>query len=443
MVLLTKKKRTGKVGDGAENTLLRRTTAPTDPRIFLCPDFSFLFLPRASAGRVPNTRPFGGIMPPTLAGFQRPAPILGVNPSTENRAKESPMSRPALVLVPFHGTNHPFYPVSGFRFVFMLNKRQWQDFLQVVAERSFSFLQIIQGLEVEPVLWSLPKNPPKPQSQFRRNGTSPIDHMGDAHGRDPGSFCKFDLGDLMFFQNLSQEDSRVKQGGFLACRNIRKIRFYQVIPKNFHEYSSLMIINDFHVFGVSVFEAKTETPLFVDPEAPLTFSVSLEGFQAIRNRDSQVIEFGCRIDLSQSLSGPFLNLRRKPLDEMTGKKPCGFFVGKRENHEQTINELFISVKGPFRSGMDVPLTLLSCRDKVPSTGVVSTSNSGIRPRQSGGLSVFGPDLSLFPASARLSGSVANTRPARGISPPSVRGLRLPGISLPASKTVSLSNRRLP
>ncbi|EQD24023.1 MAG: hypothetical protein D084_Lepto4C00626G0007 [Leptospirillum sp. Group IV 'UBA BS'] len=64
--LLTKRKRTVRVGDGANYTFQRRSTAPT-PADFLCPDlFLFSFPPLFHAGRATNTRPAREISPPCL-----------------------------------------------------------------------------------------------------------------------------------------------------------------------------------------------------------------------------------------------------------------------------------------------------------------------------------------------------------------------------------------
>jgi hypothetical protein len=65
--------------EGAENTKLRRTPPRQTSGFFCAPSFPQFSIPLSHAGRAPNTRPFGGIKPPTLAGFQRPAPFCGVN----------------------------------------------------------------------------------------------------------------------------------------------------------------------------------------------------------------------------------------------------------------------------------------------------------------------------------------------------------------------------
>ncbi len=42
-----------------------------------------------------------------------------------------------------------------------------------------------------------------------------------------------------------------------------------------------MIIDNFNVIRVAIFESEANMPLIIDPEAPLTLSVSFEGFKAV------------------------------------------------------------------------------------------------------------------------------------------------------------------
>ena len=43
-----------------------------------------------------------------------------------------------------------------------------------------------------------------------------------------------------------------------------------------------MIINDFNIIGITIFETETNAPLIVDAYTPLTFAVMRQGFQPIR-----------------------------------------------------------------------------------------------------------------------------------------------------------------
>lgn len=50
-----------------------------------------------------------------------------------------------------------------------------------------------------------------------------------------------------------------------------------------------MVIDYLNASGVTVAELKTNAPLIIDPDAPLAFAFSLQGFQAVSRRNPQLI----------------------------------------------------------------------------------------------------------------------------------------------------------
>ena len=57
-----------------------------------------------------------------------------------------------------------------------------------------------------------------------------------------------------------------------------------------------MIIDDFNIVGFAVFPAETNTPLVIDPNAVLAFSVPCKLLKSISGRDADVIQCLCGIE---------------------------------------------------------------------------------------------------------------------------------------------------
>jgi len=50
-----------------------------------------------------------------------------------------------------------------------------------------------------------------------------------------------------------------------------------------------MVVHDFNVNGIAIHPSKAYSPLIVDPNAVLSFSVSPQRFQPVRRWNSQVV----------------------------------------------------------------------------------------------------------------------------------------------------------
>jgi hypothetical protein len=60
---------------------------------------------------------------------------------------------------------------------------------------------------------------------------------------------------------------------------------------------SSVVIDDFHIVGITVFEPKAQPPLVVDADAVLAAAPALQWFQAVAGRNAQVVERGSGIEL--------------------------------------------------------------------------------------------------------------------------------------------------
>ncbi len=77
-----------------------------------------------------------------------------------------------------------------------------------------------------------------------------------------------------------------------------------------------MIIAYFDVVGISINEAKADTPLIVHRNGMLTFSLIPECMKAIAWRHLQIIEPGRKVNIFQLTNGSLGNVRGKALPEL-------------------------------------------------------------------------------------------------------------------------------
>jgi len=101
-----------------------------------------------------------------------------------------------------------------------------------------------------------------------------------------------------------------------------------------------MIVNYFDVKRIAILETKTDAPLIVYADAPLSSSVVPQRFQAIGRRDAQVIELCRGIELCQSHYRPLANLGRPSPRLSGGEEALRFCVGERADHIVIINNMF-------------------------------------------------------------------------------------------------------
>jgi len=73
-----------------------------------------------------------------------------------------------------------------------------------------------------------------------------------------------------------------------------------------------MVVNDFHLVRVCPFPAEAQTPLIIDPDAVLTGTGTLQGFQSVAWRGAKVVQPARLVQPQQLASGHPLNLRGQP-----------------------------------------------------------------------------------------------------------------------------------
>ncbi len=94
-----------------------------------------------------------------------------------------------------------------------------------------------------------------------------------------------------------------------------------------------MIIADFDIIGISPGPAEADSPLVVNSDTPLAFSLASELLKPIRRRDSEESQ-GCRsMNLRQFAKANPLNIRRQPRRKRTLENLLGILGPKRLNHE--------------------------------------------------------------------------------------------------------------
>jgi len=60
-----------------------------------------------------------------------------------------------------------------------------------------------------------------------------------------------------------------------------------------------VIVRNFNIFDIAIFETKTHTPLNVNTNAPLAFAIPFKGFEPIAGRNPQIINASNHVELLQ------------------------------------------------------------------------------------------------------------------------------------------------
>ena len=93
-----------------------------------------------------------------------------------------------------------------------------------------------------------------------------------------------------------------------------------------------MIVDDFHVVGISVSPSEADAPLVVDTDAELPGAIALQRFQPVGRRGAQVRELDCGVQHIQLAECGTLQLRAEPLGATALKQRFGLAVGKIRDH---------------------------------------------------------------------------------------------------------------
>jgi hypothetical protein len=74
-------------------------------------------------------------------------------------------------------------------------------------------------------------------------------------------------------------------------------------------------------------------PLIVDADAMLSAPIAVQRFKTVARRNEQIFNSFGRVDGEKLRSRPALNLARKNLDRIAGKRRSSAFVGEGPDHD--------------------------------------------------------------------------------------------------------------
>jgi hypothetical protein len=102
-----------------------------------------------------------------------------------------------------------------------------------------------------------------------------------------------------------------------------------------------VVIDDFHVVGVTVDPSKADTPLIVDPDAVLAFAIPFEGCEPIGRRNAQIIQHGSVAKHAQFAARHGLDIGGQVPGWRSAADLFRFLVGKVPDHSPTITQAVI------------------------------------------------------------------------------------------------------
>jgi hypothetical protein len=107
-----------------------------------------------------------------------------------------------------------------------------------------------------------------------------------------------------------------------------------------------MVVGDFDVMGITLFEAETDPPLVVDSDAVLAFAFSAQGLEPIGSQHHQVLNATrIRQDHQTPLRLPFE--RFETLDPLTIPAVFGGIVGEALDHTHYVSRIAYGCKLPL------------------------------------------------------------------------------------------------
>jgi hypothetical protein len=128
----------------------------------------------------------------------------------------------------------------------------------------------------------------------------------------------------------------------LHAQNLARMDGRKAFLRLSHEFP-LVIVDDLYVVGVPFSPSEAQAPLVVDPDAVLSLSAAMQGFQAISRWRPQVTQIGGAVQLPKfspcnALDGPKTSARLTPV------KSPGFGGAERLNHQIRLTRLAFNVK---------------------------------------------------------------------------------------------------
>jgi hypothetical protein len=97
------------------------------------------------------------------------------------------------------------------------------------------------------------------------------------------------------------------------------------------------MVRNFHSIRSAVSPLETNPPPVIDADAVLTFPISLQGFQPITRRHSQIIQLPGTVQILKFAARRVLNVWRQTSRPFSAKDSFGFRTGKAENHQAILS----------------------------------------------------------------------------------------------------------
>jgi len=92
-----------------------------------------------------------------------------------------------------------------------------------------------------------------------------------------------------------------------------------------------MIINDLNAFGRTVSPDEADSPLIVNADAVLHFSIAAWSLKMVTRRYPQVFQFPRAVQVQELSPGhPFNGWKTRHI--LIGEQPCGIGTAERPNH---------------------------------------------------------------------------------------------------------------
>ena len=115
-----------------------------------------------------------------------------------------------------------------------------------------------------------------------------------------------------------------------------------------------VVIHNLDVRGVSLDPSEADTPLIVDPNAHLPFPISLQRFEPVSRRITQVLDLRCRIKLAQLSKRPILNVARKFASSLTLPNSLRLLASERSDHSLSLYMARYAVRIKSEAGHYLP-----------------------------------------------------------------------------------------
>jgi hypothetical protein len=93
-----------------------------------------------------------------------------------------------------------------------------------------------------------------------------------------------------------------------------------------------MVVYDIHVIGIALFPAKADAPTIIDPDAVLPLPISFQSLQAVRRRDTQVLQRLGSIEHSQLPQRNTMDVRPESTHRLAIEKSLSLSRSKRSDH---------------------------------------------------------------------------------------------------------------